>query len=247
MKTASGVQNFLTKWGYEATFNQLYALLKTRDSCNPDKALEPSAPVGNDNQEGKQKQFVPVRNRKRKHKGDALSEAVDLVRGVVENDPMHELVTLIRDDMEKSHQHGMRLMQLLLESGNQQQSVGRQVPPPFTQHNIDGNHAMYQGYHGHQGFPEFQFRPVSPAAMSLISSETPSWSSRYSPSTDSDNPVYQPLWTEGPFHIALLSFWVQLGRAVLSLTNKTAVAYIFYVSKWYLYPVDIFIAWNHNI
>ena len=48
IKTASGVQNFNGERGYGAVFNQLYALVKTLDSCNPEKAFEPSAsPVDN--------------------------------------------------------------------------------------------------------------------------------------------------------------------------------------------------------
>ena len=43
IKTASGVQNFIRERGYGAAFDQLYALVKTRDSCNPEKAVEPSA------------------------------------------------------------------------------------------------------------------------------------------------------------------------------------------------------------
>lgn len=43
IKTASGVKNFIRERGYGTAFNQLYVLLKTRDSCNPEKAVEPSA------------------------------------------------------------------------------------------------------------------------------------------------------------------------------------------------------------
>ena len=44
IKTASGIDNFIDKKGYGRWFNQLYALVKTRDSCLPDQAIEPSAP-----------------------------------------------------------------------------------------------------------------------------------------------------------------------------------------------------------
>ena len=73
-----------------------------------------------------------MRNRKRRHKDDTLSEAVHLIRGVIENDPTRDLIKLIRDDMEKSRQHEVRLMEMLLESGNQQKPVDQQGPPPFT-------------------------------------------------------------------------------------------------------------------
>ena len=208
IKTASGVQNFLRERGYGATFNQLYAIVKTRDSCNPEKAVEPSAPsasnAGSDDeteifdgaQEKEEKQFVPVRNRKRRHKDDTLSEAVHLIRGVIENDPTRDLIKLIRDDMEKSRQHEVRLMEMLLESGNQQKPVDQQGPPPFTQHSLQGYPGLYQGYHGYQEYQGYQFRPLSPATVFLTPPATSSRSSRCSPSTDSsisDGPVYQSL------------------------------------------------------
>lgn len=41
VKTASGIENFIRDRGYGATFNNLYSLVKTGDSCNPGKAVEP--------------------------------------------------------------------------------------------------------------------------------------------------------------------------------------------------------------
>ena len=43
VETASGIENFIRDRGYGTTFNNLYSLLKTRDSCNPERAVEPSA------------------------------------------------------------------------------------------------------------------------------------------------------------------------------------------------------------
>eukprot|EP00794_Sanderia_malayensis_P010300 gene10300-11363_t len=36
MKTASGIKRFQEERGYSAWFNQLFLLVKTRDSCQPD-------------------------------------------------------------------------------------------------------------------------------------------------------------------------------------------------------------------
>eukprot|EP00794_Sanderia_malayensis_P012532 gene12532-13818_t len=43
MKTPSGIKCFQEERGYSAWFNQLFLLVKTRDSCQPDQAIEPSA------------------------------------------------------------------------------------------------------------------------------------------------------------------------------------------------------------
>ena len=78
VKTASRIENFIRDRGYGATFNNLYSLVKTGDSCNPDKAVEPSASLtakgsgdesevldvnteGSTSEEKEQKKFVPVR------------------------------------------------------------------------------------------------------------------------------------------------------------------------------------------
>ena len=86
--------------------------MKTRDSCNPDKAVEHSASLtakgsddesevldvnteGSTSEEKEQKKFVPVRkNRKRKQTDDncTLTEAFQLMRGMIENDPTRDLI-----------------------------------------------------------------------------------------------------------------------------------------------------------
>lgn len=43
VKTASGITRFIEDKGYGEWFNLLYALVKTRDSCKPENACEPSA------------------------------------------------------------------------------------------------------------------------------------------------------------------------------------------------------------
>ena len=43
IKTASGVNNFVADKGYGDWFNLLYPLVKFRDSCQPERASEPSA------------------------------------------------------------------------------------------------------------------------------------------------------------------------------------------------------------
>ena len=72
VKTASGVTNFVESKGYGNWFNELYPLVKSRDSCKPENVSEPSAKVdGNEKDstsedsaskfEGDKEMFVPVK------------------------------------------------------------------------------------------------------------------------------------------------------------------------------------------
>ena len=45
IKTATGIKRYLDDKGYGAWFNKLLSLVKTRDSCQPELAIEPSALV----------------------------------------------------------------------------------------------------------------------------------------------------------------------------------------------------------
>lgn len=204
IKTASGVQNFIRERGYGAAFNQLYALVKTRDSCNPEKAVEPSAlsvenfelskereesdgncEISDTGGKEEKKQFVPVRGKKRKNKDDTLSEAIQLMRGVIENDPTRDLIQLIREDMEKSRQDEFRLMQMLVGVGNQQPPVDQQAPSHFSQQS--GYPTMHAGYNGYFPYDSssrdgYQFHPNYPTVVSPPTSGTLTGSS--------DNPVY---------------------------------------------------------
>lgn len=76
--------------------------------------------------ERKNKLFVPVRKKKGKHNDDSLTEAIQLMKGVIENDNTQDMIKLMREDMEKSRQHELRLMEMLLGVGNQQPSVEQQ-------------------------------------------------------------------------------------------------------------------------
>ena len=43
IKTATGIKRFLDDKGYGAWLHKLFAIVKTRDSCQPEQAIEPSA------------------------------------------------------------------------------------------------------------------------------------------------------------------------------------------------------------
>ena len=43
MKTATGIKSFQEENGYGLWFNELFTLVRTRDSCKPEQAIEPMA------------------------------------------------------------------------------------------------------------------------------------------------------------------------------------------------------------
>lgn len=178
IKTVSGIKKILEEKGFGAWFNQLYAVVKTRDSCQPDKAVEPSASssrVGPDEDlpdqkrespksgafgEREEKLFVPVKNRKRRNREDPLFEALHLIKSVIENDPTKDLIQVIRDDMKKSREHELKLFQMILSAGSQQPSLSQQNPMSTMQHGSCAQPNSSGGYH--QSYPP----PMHPVQQS---------------------------------------------------------------------------------
>ena len=122
VKTSTGVKWVQDEKQLGAWFNQLFPLVQTRDSCNPDMAVESSSSLqlsngeavkrASDNRtptdeqssdgfdlgdESDKKQFVPIKkvrtkNVKSQNSSSALSTAVELFEKVVNNDPTTQLV-----------------------------------------------------------------------------------------------------------------------------------------------------------
>ena len=70
MKTATGIKRFQEERGFGKWFDALFALVKSRDSCKPELALEPSSleqqttnATGND--DGKEGVFIPVKKKQK--------------------------------------------------------------------------------------------------------------------------------------------------------------------------------------
>ena len=130
MKTTSGIKRFQDKKGYGPWFDQLLALVKTRDTCQPKQAIEPSSldlgtGVASSSSSSTASTvcddlFVPAKvpakkvSRKRKNQ-DTLPEAVEMFKTFLENDPMKDFIAFAQQEAEKSRQHELRIMEFLLE------------------------------------------------------------------------------------------------------------------------------------
>jgi hypothetical protein len=153
IKTATGIKKIQREKGYGAWFDQLFALIKTRDSCRPEMATEPSAnkdeeQAGKDDDDDDdesvevtpKKVYVPIRSKrrdKRKEQEKTLSEVVDVVKNMVDKDPMKDLVTMVREEMKQSREHELKLYQLMFNSSAHNFQTPRQTPetPNFFQQN----------------------------------------------------------------------------------------------------------------
>lgn len=151
IKTATGVKRFQDEKNYGVWFDRLFELVKTRDSCRPDLATEPLMNVSvtdcNDDVDNEEQDlakdhpsaqlFVPVKTapKKRKRRGDnteILTEAVNLLKTAVENDASKEMLAFLKEDIEKSREHELKLFKLLCTQDKVQQPT---VYPPAPSYN----------------------------------------------------------------------------------------------------------------
>lgn len=154
IKSASGIKRFQDQKGYGAWFDKLYALVKTRDSCQPELAREPSMnqavdeaslsslPDDSPESDTSPPLFVPIKKTSKKKGKGSTDEVVDMLRTLVENDPLKEFLKFAKEEAEKAREHEMRLLQMLMGSQAQPQSTSYQVPTA--------------GYQGHAGFYQSQ-------------------------------------------------------------------------------------------
>ena len=98
-----------------------FEVVKTRESCRPNLALEPSASSSpsdlsveiSDNSVKEKELFVLIKTKRRqlskKRLDSAITEVLTLVREAVQNDPTKELISFMKEEMEKSREHELTL------------------------------------------------------------------------------------------------------------------------------------------
>jgi len=133
IKTGTGIKRFQDSQGYGKWFLTLFAVVKTRESCQPQQAIEPSPSpspcsslsqvdkaTDDDLESTENEMFIPRKKaRKAKNKSPidaALVETLDLVKEVVKNDPTKDLINLRRQEMDKARDHELKLFHLLQSS-----------------------------------------------------------------------------------------------------------------------------------
>ena len=137
IKTATGMKHFTDEKHYGPWLRQLFALIKTGDSCQPEQAIEPSATDDTLRVQSKstdelsanavEEMFVPRKKAGKKRKSeDALNEIIGAVETLVENDPIKEYLQFAREEAERARQHEMRIMQMFMSM--QSSSMHQQAP-----------------------------------------------------------------------------------------------------------------------
>ena len=121
IKSATGIKIFQDEKDYGPWFNQLFGLVKTRDSCQPELAVEPSAdtpspqadsPEGSASVNSNEELYLPRNRSGKKRKNDeALHEILGVVKTMLENDPMKDYIQFAREEAAAARQHEMRMMQ----------------------------------------------------------------------------------------------------------------------------------------
>ena len=112
-KSATGIKRFQEDQGLGKWFTTLFEVVKTRESCQPDLALEPSASSSpsdlsveiSDDSVKEKELFVLIKTKRRqlskKRLDSATTEVLTLVREAVQNDPTKELISFMKEEMEK--------------------------------------------------------------------------------------------------------------------------------------------------
>ena len=145
VKTGTGIKRFQDDKGYGNWFKALFPVVRTRDSCKPDQAIEPSSdtprtatssPSGSSSSTSKEDSnehfFVPIKRAKKASKSQnhlegSIAQAVELVKEVVAKDPTNQLIDFMKEEMEKAQQHELQLIQMLM-----QPSGPSSMPMQFT-------------------------------------------------------------------------------------------------------------------
>ena len=164
MKSASGIKQFQEERGFGSWFNQLFALVKTCHSCQPQQAIEPSATSEQstnsdaaENVSSEQAELYVPKRKQVKMKSSmesSFNEVVGMLRTMIENDPMKEYVAFAREEAEKSRQQELRMMEMLMSQNNQFPQYNQ--PQTHFSPAFQGNYARGQAWNHLQNMVQKQ-------------------------------------------------------------------------------------------
>lgn len=158
IKTASGIKRFQDEKNYGQWFNQLFALVKTRDSCQPEQAIEPSADLQseatacngskNSSSGSSEDMFVPIKRAGKKRKGDeAFKEIIDVVKSMIDKDPMKEYLEFAREEAAQARQHEARMMEMFIAmQSSHPMHQPQQIYPGIQPSNAGANAGFFRNY-----------------------------------------------------------------------------------------------------
>ena len=146
IKTATGIKRFVEEKGYGSWFDDLFAIVKTRDACRPELSVEPSCSRELDSDNGDTpssssagiKEKLKAAKLSKKTKNDPIVGAIGLIKNAIENDPVKDMLSYLKEEAEKNCEHEMKILQMVAQQALVQQ-------PPIQQLNVQQPDAYQYG------------------------------------------------------------------------------------------------------
>ena len=136
-KTSTGISNYKDEKNYSGWFDMLFPLIKSRDSCQPEQAMEPSAgqassdiesefSMFNDDPQGseltekssEEKLFVPKLAKKPKKGQDKLiektTEVLDSVKSLLGNQQTSTFLEFMEKENARARAHELEILKMLI-------------------------------------------------------------------------------------------------------------------------------------
>ena len=120
--------------------------MKTRDACRPELAVEPSCSGAPDSDptdtlsssSGGIKKKLEVARLSKKKKDDPVLEALGMIKNAIENDPVTDMISYLREEAERSREHEMRVLQMVAQQSYIQQQAIQQPIQQQTAYEYEG-------------------------------------------------------------------------------------------------------------
>ncbi len=168
-KTATGISNYKDEKNYSKWFDMLFPLIKSRESCQPEQAMEPSAgPSTSDKESGinvldedqdesetsktsDEKLFVPKPKKKTKKSDNLLvlksTEVLESVKSLLQNQQTSTFLEFMEKENARARAHELEILKLLIPSSQNQVQDHLNIPPGSV---AQGGHL----YHPHNAVPQ---------------------------------------------------------------------------------------------
>ncbi len=150
-KTATGISNYKDEKNYSKWFDMLFPLIKSRESCQPEQAMEPSAgPSTSDKESGinvldedqdesetsklQMKNYLSLRPKKKTKKSDNLlveksTEVLESVKSLLQNQQTSTFLEFMENENARARAHELEILKTLIPSLQNQVQDHFNIPP----------------------------------------------------------------------------------------------------------------------
>ena len=190
-KTATGISNYKDQKDFSSWFDMLFPLIKSRESCQPEQAIEPSAGPSTSDKESEinvfddesetetsmksdEKLFVPKPTKKNKRGENNLVEktveVLESVKSRVQNQQTSSFLEFMEKENARARAHELEMLKLLMPpsqtqvQGNFEEASASSVPQPWQPYGHVGISSHFGNY-----LPNSQ-QPVNPIGANISSS-----------------------------------------------------------------------------